>query len=385
MTTDRAICLNFLKLLGFERNATLWFRIAWEHSSIPLPNWEWTATSPSRPVQYIFQAQINRQGNNFNLTRCSCQKTDRNGDKIWYPAANAHPHGFKYLRKLSELGASIYFYPNGSIINAQVVKTNCLFYEIDTRSILNQRSSINTLERSMGLTPAAVIFSGNKSLHVYYRSQLPLTPKQWLYLNRRLTVIQDSDPAICNLGRSMRLPGMLRRRLIKERLDAGIEVEVISWSLCQYLPTELKQKLETQLGQVNQEKWQHWLRKPSLETHIAPDVTQSKLNQYTAVPLTACLTERDRTSLSSGVTAGSRNTCGYKLARNLIATSEKLEEMGYSSYPSPFTLFERYCQNCTPALEPNELQQIWRNAKSKPASPSRSWESIYTSIRLNLI
>ena len=50
---------------------------------------------------------------------------------------------------------------------------------------------------------------------------------EWLYLNRQLTIIQNADPAICNLARSMRLPGMVRRRVVDGILSATIPITLV--------------------------------------------------------------------------------------------------------------------------------------------------------------
>ncbi|MCC5633130.1 hypothetical protein LC613_37090 [Nostoc sphaeroides CHAB 2801] len=67
----------------------------------------------------------------------------------------------------------------------------------------------------------------------------------------------------------------------------------------------------------------------------------------------------DRTLLTYGESEGNRNNSGYKLARNLLGTSNLLTRNRIAYHAEPRQLFDRYCDRCTPTLEPTEADTIW--------------------------
>ncbi|MBN3921647.1 hypothetical protein [Nostoc sp. NMS4] len=107
-----------------------------------------------------------------------------------------------------------------------------------------------------------------------------------------------------------------------------------------------------------------------------------------SVPLSICLTLSDafgglrlRTLLTHGQFEGNRNNAGYKLARNLLGTSALLTQHRIVYHPDPRQLFDRYCDRCTPPLEPTEADTIWHSANKTTAFASRDFGSIVMSIR----
>jgi hypothetical protein len=112
---------------------------------------------------------------------------------------------------------------------------------------------------------------------------------------------------------------------------------------------------------------------------------RSSLKQLRAsgvsVPLSICLTLSDRTLLTYGEFEGNRNNSGYKLARNLLGTSNLLTRNRIAYHPEPRQLFDRYCDRCTPPLEPTEADTIWHSANKTTAFASRDFGSIVMSIR----
>jgi hypothetical protein len=426
--SPRKTCLKFLRIIGFSPFAKIWIRASWDHPDIPAPpNWKtYQKHTATIHCQYIFCGRIARKGKGFSLTRCAYRGRDKNGDTIWKKCAKQHNDGFAYLQKLSRAGATVSFYPNqpqDGISNNHVLRTYCLFYEIDNLPISKQHEAIEKLKLKTGLNPAAVVFTGGKSLHVYFRASTPLTPEQWLLLNRKLTALQTSDPAICNLARAMRLPGLYRRRIVDEVLTPPIPITLEQWSDCQYTPFELETSLDSTglfpygLSDKRWRKWVHLLRKQHngedvnphsvlLQRELSPTIRPTRLlsknkllvvrqrqrsrnstlplrqqrGSAEEIPLSICLTRSDRTLLNYGSTQGSRNSSGYKLARNLIGTADALLEQGIAYYPAPLQLFRQYCRRCTPSIDEEEQNAIWRSANSKPAYASRDAASIASSI-----
>ncbi|MEH2169051.1 MAG: hypothetical protein V7K41_20795 [Nostoc sp.] len=97
--------------------------------------------------------------------------------------------------------------------------------------------------------------------------------------------------------------------------------------------------------------------------------------------MSICLTLSDRTLLTHGQFEGNRNNAGYKLARNLLATSALINQYRIVYYPDPRQLFDRYCDRCIPPLEPAEADTIWHSANKTTAFASRDFGSIVMSIR----
>ncbi|MHC5721593.1 MAG: hypothetical protein ACYTX0_58640, partial [Nostoc sp.] len=67
--------------------------------------------------------------------------------------------------------------------------------------------------------------------------------------------------------------------------------------------------------------------------------------------------------------------------RNLLGTSNLLTRHRIAYHPEPRQLFDRYCDRCTPPLEPTEADTIWHSANKTTAFASRDFGSIVMSIR----
>lgn len=419
---ERKICIKFLKAIGFNVGSKIWIRASWNHQYVAAPpSWK-TYQRDDKKIycQYVFCGYITDLG--FTLTRCVYGGRNPSGNTIWKPTAKTHNDGFKLAQNLSKIGATVCFYPNQPTIgisNAQVMSCHSIFYEIDNFSVFYQQSAIENLKQRTGLTPAAVVYTGGKSLHVYFRSSQPLTPEQWLLLNRKLTIIQSSDPAICNLARAMRLPGLYRYKVVNGVLCSPVPITLEQCSECQYSPNLIDKLLDsTELFPYGLEeaRWRKWVQLfhkeqagedvnpedalnhsewnqpviyfrskrrnyPRIEVSCQSLKKTRKLRNSLLIPLSICLTHDDRNLLSKGSYLGNRNNCGYKLARNLLGTASLLNEKGIAYFPNPYDLFKQYSSRCNPPIDENERETIWKSASSKPAYPSRDYASIIKSIR----
>ena len=427
--SDRArkTAIRFLKTIGFAIGTRIWIRASWDHKTELAPSsWrKYHINNKTIYCQYIFCGRITRKG--FSLTKCTYGGRDKYGNTIWKQSTKKHTDGFAHVFKLSRIGATISFYPNQptrGISNDHVKSCQTIFYEIDHLPLENQWDALQQLKQKTKLEPAAVVFTGGKSLHCYFRAETALTPEQWLVLNRKLAITQTSDPAICNLARAMRLPGLFRRRIVDGVLSKPIPITVEQWSNCQYSPEQLENALDSTglfpygLSDERWRKWVHLLRKkhngedvnPSsvlLLKELHPGVPNERLlckskrrtmqrlyrqnstslplkqlrGSAETIPLSICLTQSDQTLIKQGDSQGNRNNSGYKLARNLLGTSAALEEQGIAYYPAPQSLFRQYCKRCNPPLDAEEALSIWQSANSKPAHPTRDGASIVRSIK----
>ncbi|PSB23356.1 hypothetical protein C7B61_00615 [filamentous cyanobacterium CCP1] len=413
--------IQFLKHIGFMPGAKIWLRISWDLPVEFIPN-NWNCYWKNEQLiysHYIFCGKITPQG--FTLYCCTQGGRDRQGNTCWQLTPKRYTDGWALAFKFSYLGATVSFYPNQpnkGISNDHVSRCRCLFYEIDDLPLTDQHDALERFKHMTGLEPAAVVYTGGKSLHVYFRCSFGLSPENWILLNRKLAIAQNADPAICNLARSMRLPGMVRREVINRELSSARAIALEGYSTSQYSFRTLNAALDATglfpygLSDQQWRKWVQLVHLAKMNSSIDPRsaLTQSpipmsrstvlkrrrhgagnstrdnhlSLKQHRAsgisIPLSICLTKSDRALLKYGELEGNRNNAGYKLARNLLGTTELLTRHRIAHHPDPYQLFEQYCDRCTPALDDSEAKTIWQSANKTPAFTSRTLGSILTSI-----
>ena len=243
-------------------------------------------------------------------------------------------------------------------------------------------------------------------------------PENWICLNRKLAIAQNADPAVCNLARSMRLPGMVRREVIDGELSGARAITLESYSKFRYAPEILEAALDS-TGlfpyRLSDQRWRKWVQlvhlakmNDSVDPHSAltqPPVPVSRstvlkhrrvktspakrdkhlsLKQHRvsgiSIPLIVCLTKSDRALLKYGELEGNRNNAGYKLARNLLGTADLLTRHQIVYHLDSHQLFKQYCDRCTPPLSDMEANTIWQSASKTPAFASRTLDSILTSV-----
>jgi hypothetical protein len=216
----------------------------------------------------------------------------------------------------------------------------------------------------------------------------------------------------------MRLPGMVRREVKNGELSSARAITLEDYSTSQYDSELLETALDsTELFPygLSDQQWRKWvqlvhlarmnssidphyaltqqpaprsrstvLKYRRLGTNLATRDNHLSLKQHCAsgisIPLTTCLTRSDRALLKYGELEGNRNNAGYKLARNLLGTSDLLTQHQIVHYPDPHQLFEQYCHHCLPPLDNAEANTIWQSASKTPAFASRTFKSMLTSI-----
>lgn len=132
---------------------------------------------------------------------------DTNGNPIWREG-KTYQDGIAYLLELNAKGYGVYILPNaGGGADADITRFAALFYECDAVTKDQQWEKLRSLESQLGRSASSVVETRN-SLHCYFKlasgSVLPLT---WTQYQQRLIQEQDSDPAIWNPARLMRLAG----------------------------------------------------------------------------------------------------------------------------------------------------------------------------------
>ena len=362
---------NYYKSLGFEPGEEVWIN----------------ARSPEGKPQ-IFQGRLGENGI-AELWKMRSTGKDADGLTIWQPeSAIAQPE--KHLREIARTGHDLSTYPNhpvGGIGGKHAAQFNTLFYEIDDLPIEQQQQKLKELEIQTGLTPTAVVHSGGKSLHAYYRLDEPVDRDTWLRLQRKLTALQNGDAAIPNPGRAMRLPGV-------DRLRDGLlkSVEIVEKSDRTFSPTGFEQALDQSLPYgLSEARWQQWRK--TKDTAILTKPEEELVSRYEPrppttfdykvsgrIPLDILLTRDDQELLRVGSLQGGRDNLAFKLARNAIATQRQLEQMGVNYDGDPRALLEEFAQRCDPPLKQQDVERILNSASRGNPVPSRSVESLEKAI-----
>jgi hypothetical protein len=405
----RRSTVQFLKRIGFERGQRIWLKLSWDLPLDLAPEWDCYLRKGQRiPKHKVLQGTITKIG--FKLRPCR-PKGKRRDRTRWVPDGPLYQDGWKWVYRWSQQGATVSFYPNQpqtGISNIDVKRCRCLFYEIDDASFEEQKARLRRLCHTLKVKPAAALFSGNKSLHVYFRISHDLEPDDWIRLNRKLCIVQNADPQICNLGRAMRLPGMLRRRVVDGELSRPKMIKVMSTFTESYSAMDFEAKLDSTglfpYG-LDDARWRQWFKlrlkasageavdpnaalleapRPAPARATRPDsgyrpCLNSRLHhahRLDSTPLIECLTQDDAVLIRQGAPEGFRHTSGYKLACNLVGTAGFLEREHARYYPSPEALFRDYCARCSPPLEALEADLIWADANRAFRQPSRSEASI---------
>jgi hypothetical protein len=108
------------------------------------------------------------------------------------------------LEELQQQGFRLYWLPNGGPHDADVTACTYLFVEWDDQPLEWQLSAWQEL----GLPePTALLNTGGKSIHAYWRLSDPIPPDRWRALTARLISYCKSDPTCKNPSRLMRLAG----------------------------------------------------------------------------------------------------------------------------------------------------------------------------------
>jgi hypothetical protein len=333
---------------------------------------------PNSPQAIVAGQYRQHHGPLAALQRCWATGKTAQGKKIWTPRGASFP-----VDRLSDEGG-IFWRPAcpGGHIDDHFTGASLLFYEIDDRSMTGQWEALDRLTQLTGLEPAAVVFSGGKSLHVYFKLDRPLSAENWKRVMRKLAIVQQSDPQIVSLNRMMRLPGA-------KRFKGGQWVEQAIERLnpeASYSPEAFEAALD-RLGLwphgVSDERWRLWQRQRGKWGHqapalVAPDEVLFPKRDFApiepiaydgqTIPLERCLSRRERDWLASGIPQGERNANGLVLGRSLIGAHDWLTRNGYRVDGNPEALF----WDCLgrSGLGDREINTLWRQCNRGNPRPS---------------
>lgn len=295
--------------------------------------------------------------------------TGRKADKL----------NWKQVERWQVQGYGIYFVINGGGHKDEDV-THCraIFMEHDDLEIALQRD----LWRTLGLPEPTFQVQTRKSVHSYWVFETPIRVEQWRQLQADLLAYSGADPAIKNPSRVMRLAGAYHikpgceplrcdiiqnsgKRYIYEKLRAAVPIPQPPAPV--QLPSSPEPQLELSLPNSTTRQYQRY-------EDIQVPVPES-------VPLEVCLSKESRALLDSGVSEGSRNNSGAKLARDLIGTASYLQSIGQQFDGNPRQLLDEYASRCTPPLPPKEVDGIWKSASKDSPGPSCKPEGVESCIK----
>ena len=341
----------------------------------------------------FYQGFINA-GNITELYSTKGEKTDRvRVSRIKSP--------FDYLRKASETqdGGALFIpaKPQGFPLTEYVQQSDLLSCEMDGGSTSEQWERLENFVSITGLTFAAIIHSGSKSLHGHVKLANPVgidTRTQW---QRLLSIAMLSDPAVNSPHQPMRIPGFFR-------LEKGKEQTLESYSKTQHTFDEIWEgfrkifdiegyqfytsftperwsKISKVLGnRANLEKGEIKLSPDEQKAEIKRilSLTEDEINpprkiysndnfSYSGdvIPLEFFLPKSLQEILQSGISAGSegRNPTAFKLSQVLQGTEETLNRLGVKYSGDSYQLVSIFGSRCHPSIN---IDSAYKNAKKYP-------------------
>ncbi len=251
-----------LNSLGFTVGSEIWLKLSWDHDPSVAPhNWK---LRDGVPEQVVLTGVMLDQ--TLDLHRCEWQGYDENGNSIWLPENQSF--SFDAIAELAHYGATVHYYPNqpcGGISNTHVQQSAIVFYEIDHLDLAGQWQKLNQFCGQTDLNPCCVVFTGGKSLHVYFRFTEPVEAESdWRRIARKLCIIQDADNKVTNPARAMRLAGIARRKRDENRWHEPVLLTVEQWSRRRFSPAEFEATLD-QMGffpfGLSEVRWMEWVSK----------------------------------------------------------------------------------------------------------------------------
>ncbi len=272
------------------------------------------------------------------------------------------PHiKWKTLENLQFNGYGLYLVVNGGgDRDKDVTCGRAFFCEFDDRPIDEQI----TFWKQLNVPEPSLQIKTRKSVHSYWILDSSCSVKEWKSSQTLLLNTTESDKSLKNPSRVMRLAGSWH---VKNGCDPVF---------CEIIHEGGKYQLETI---TNPLKTAQEIRKkePAPRRPIQPVKTSSPDNNLQGRDvLIYCLTKRNQEVLERGVSEGGRNNEGAILARNLIGTSNYLLSMNERFDNDPRTLFEQFCDKCSPPLDPQEREVIWKSAVNSNPTPTLDSESL---------
>ena len=281
--------------------------------------------------------------------------------------------GIEYLSEQNKKGYGIYLIPNkGGRKDDEITSCPSLFYECDGIPKSDQLDRISRLP----LAPSLIIETRN-SIHVYYRTKED-SPTDWRNYQKRLIQLMDSDPAIHNESRLMRLAGFDHQKAGADPYPIKIlETNTNIYSRDQF--DQLLPVLDDRWTEIKREKISPEQRKERLKTAQKHRETFFLSDGF---PLEICISKESRYLIANGAPKGAGYYEGFKLACDLIGTAEWLTAAGYQYLGDTESLFREFAYR-SPASYNGEkdIDLVLNHAGKNRPTPSLPPEAIENCIK----
>lgn len=246
-----------------------------------------------------------------------------------------------WIAQQQSQGYSVYVAVNGGPKDADVTQCRAFFVEWDDIPIPQQYERLETLV-AQGFPAPTFTVQTRKSVHAYWVLAEPLPVDIWRETQAQLVALTQSDPAIKNPSRVMRLAGSWH-------VQGGLEPVMCTLQV--------------------------WDKPVSLVaiTHALAQLAKP----VASVPLVQFLSRNHQRLVAQGTQKGSRNGNAYALACDLLGCAVWLRRQGFEPEPDPYALFLEFCRKCEPGdgWDAREWEKVWRSATSETHTPCCS-ESI---------
>jgi len=245
---------------------------------------------------------------------------------------------------------------NGGTKDKDITDCPTIFFEIDDRSISDQWDAIDNL-RSLGLDPSLVVFTGGKSLHVYFVFDTPhKNIDEWKLLIKDLIAWQNADKACANPGRLMRVPGFKHSKTgnvskIVYKSDARYSFEYIRSIVPQ---TEKPKRPEPKVKTKTKTK--------TNLTHLQATGIGIGIDPYTF------LSREHKALVDCGIPTGQRFAVGRGLVMALRGIENAVNHAGSSLSTDPYQLWCDALADRDPTTQENT--NLWDSASK--ADPSEN-------------
>jgi hypothetical protein len=224
----------------------------------------------------------------------------------------------------------------GGTRSKDVACARCLFVDFDGTDADTARDRWHTAGL---LTPTLTISSGH-GVHAYWRLAEPITDLcLWSAMQKRLIALLDSDKAIHDPPRIMRLPGFINHKQPVAMCRIIDDDQALIYDLKSLMPLLNSAVMESEDGNQSQ-----------------PPVDFTARSK---IPFHDNLSVIDRAALTaaewSGVTKGQRNSTAFQRAAFLVKNLALTEEQAWP-------ILRVWNRKNTPPLPERELRQALRNA-----------------------
>ncbi|MHC5915104.1 MAG: primase alpha helix C-terminal domain-containing protein [Nostoc sp.] len=320
---------------------------------------------------------------------------------IWINKGNSiYIDGWKYLEEQKETGTGLFIIPNhtkGGIGSHYATYFGHCFVEVDDRPIPEQWELLNQIHQEYGIKPGLVVFSGSKSLHVYYCFTESTDPDTWKRIQRKLILLFKSDATIQNLNREMRFAGFTRKakgtqqsvEFVSEETYAVEDFEarlnstgLFPHSLSKDRWDEARPVLKSEAFKSDVDRNAEIKRILSLpEESLAKNarkanarVPQLERKIYepgsfsidpNAKPLHWYLAKEAKSLYKEGIAEGGRNDACFRVAAGLLGAKNALERLGIPFTGDPYEMTREFGSRCNPPMDDYEIDACFNSADSR--------------------